>query len=108
MKPRARATRPAEIARLQAVRDASCSAEQPLQGSQKRRATELFAGWYPVEYLGDTVETLVYAARRGMRVKQIPVAMRTRLAGTPSHSPVKAMVYLFRAAAILVLATLRR
>ena len=73
-----------------------------------RRATELFARWYPVEYLGDTVETLVYAVRRGMRVTQVPVAMRTRLAGTPSHSPVKAMVYLFRAAAILVLATLRR
>jgi hypothetical protein len=36
------ADRPAEIARLQAVRDASCSAEQPLQGSQKRRAAELF------------------------------------------------------------------
>jgi hypothetical protein len=36
------ADRPAEIARLQAVRDESCSAEQPLQGSQKRRAAELF------------------------------------------------------------------
>lgn len=73
-----------------------------------RRATELFAGWYPVEYLGDTVETLVYAARRGMKVRQVPVAMRHRLAGVPSHSPMKATVYLVRAAVILVLAAVRR
>jgi glycosyltransferase involved in cell wall biosynthesis len=73
-----------------------------------RRATELFASWYPVEYLGDTVETLVYAARRGFVIRQVPVAMRTRMAGTPSHSPIKAMVYLVRAGAILVLATVRR
>jgi glycosyltransferase involved in cell wall biosynthesis len=73
-----------------------------------RRATELFASWYPVEYLGDTVETLVYAARRKMRITQIPVAMRTRMAGTPSHSPLKATIYLFRAIAILVLALIRR
>jgi glycosyltransferase involved in cell wall biosynthesis len=73
-----------------------------------RRATELFASWYPVEYLGDTVETLVYAARRKLRITQIPVAMRTRMAGTPSHSPLKATIYLFRAIAILVLALIRR
>jgi len=73
-----------------------------------RRATELFASWYPVEYLGDTVETLVYAARRGMKVRQVPVAMRRRVAGVPSHSPMKATVYLVRAAAILVLAAVRR
>ncbi|MBX6750771.1 MAG: glycosyltransferase family 2 protein [Micromonosporaceae bacterium] len=73
-----------------------------------RRAAELFASWYPVEYLGDTVETLVYAARRKLRITQIPVAMRTRMAGTPSHSPIKATIYLFRAIAILVLALIRR
>jgi glycosyltransferase involved in cell wall biosynthesis len=73
-----------------------------------RRATELFAGWYPVEYLGDTVETLVYAARHGLMIRQVPVAMRSRMAGTPSHSPIKAMVYLVRAGAILVLAAVRR
>jgi glycosyltransferase involved in cell wall biosynthesis len=73
-----------------------------------RRATELFAGWYPVEYLGDTVETLVYAARHGLMIRQVPVAMRSRMAGTPSHSPIKSMVYLVRAGAILVLAAVRR
>ena len=73
-----------------------------------RRAIELFATWYPVEYLGDTVETLIHAARRGLRIRQIPVAMRGRMAGVPSHSPVKAMVYLGRAFAIMLLALIRR
>ncbi|MBM0236461.1 glycosyltransferase family 2 protein [Micromonospora sp. ATA32] len=73
-----------------------------------RRVIEMFAGWYPVEYLGDTVETLVHTARRGYRIRQVPVAMRKRMAGTPSHSPVKAMIYLGRAFAVLTLALIRR
>lgn len=73
-----------------------------------RRAVELFARWYPVEYLGDTVETLVYAARRGVVVRQVPVAMRPRLAGLPSQSPVKATAYLARAVTILLLCLIRR
>jgi glycosyltransferase involved in cell wall biosynthesis len=73
-----------------------------------RRAIELFAQFYPVEYLGDTVETVVTACRRGLRVRQVPVAMRRRLAGTPSHSPIKATIYLGRAFTVLVLALLRR
>lgn len=73
-----------------------------------RRVIEMFAGWYPAEYLGDTVETLVHTARRGYRIRQVPVAMRRRMAGTPSHSPAKAMIYLGRAFAVLTLALIRR
>lgn len=73
-----------------------------------RRIIDMFAVWYPVEYLGDTVETLVHAARRGYRVRQVSVAMRKRMAGTPSHSPVKAMIYLGRAFTVLTLSLVRR
>ncbi|MFC3502429.1 glycosyltransferase family 2 protein [Micromonospora krabiensis] len=73
-----------------------------------RRVIEMFARWYPVEYLGDTVETLVHTARRGYKIRQVPVAMRKRMAGTPSHSPAKAMIYLGRAFAVLTLALIRR
>jgi glycosyltransferase involved in cell wall biosynthesis len=73
-----------------------------------RRTIDLFAAWYPVEYLGDTVETLVHAARRGHRVRQVPVAMRARQAGMPSHSAVKATIYLGRALTVLLLALIRR
>ena len=72
-----------------------------------RQLIELFARWYPAEYLGDTVEVLVRVCRSRYRVRQIPIAMRTRMAGTPSHSPVKATIYLFRAFIILVLALIR-
>jgi glycosyltransferase involved in cell wall biosynthesis len=72
-----------------------------------RPLIELFAGWYPAEYLGDTIETLVRVARSKYRVVQVPVAMRTRMAGTSSHSPVKATIYLFRAFVILFLALIR-
>ncbi len=73
-----------------------------------RKLTELYAYWYPVEYLGDTVETLVHAVRTGHTVRQIPVAMRVRMSGAPSHSPFKAMVYLGRAFFILLLSLVRR
>lgn len=72
-----------------------------------RRAIVLFAQHYPAEYLGDTVESLVIAARAGCRITQVPVTMRARTAGRASHSPVKAAIYLFRAVVALLLALVR-
>jgi glycosyltransferase involved in cell wall biosynthesis len=69
---------------------------------------ELYAKWYPAEYLGDTIETIVRSARLGHRIIQVPVAMRERMAGAPSHSPLKATVYLFHAVLILILSLIRR
>jgi glycosyltransferase involved in cell wall biosynthesis len=71
------------------------------------RAVELFARHYPVEYLGDTVESLVIAALAGLRVKQIAVSMRTRSTGQPSQTPFKAMAYLLRACLALAMARMR-
>jgi glycosyltransferase involved in cell wall biosynthesis len=71
------------------------------------RAIALFAEHYPAEYLGDTVEALVIAARAGLRIRQVPVAMRPRQGGEPSHRPVKAAVYLVRAFVALGFALLR-
>lgn len=73
-----------------------------------RDTIRLFAQWYPVEYLGDTVETVVRVIRLGHTVAQVPVAMRPRTAGMPSNSPVKAMIYLGRAMITLLLALNRR
>jgi glycosyltransferase involved in cell wall biosynthesis len=69
-------------------------------------AVALFAREYPPEYLGDTVESLVLAGRAGLKLSQVPVAMRPRLRGRPSQSPVRASVYLARAALVLTLAVL--
>lgn len=71
------------------------------------RAIELFADNFPAEYLGDTIEALVIAARAGLTIRQVPVSMRERQAGTPSHHPFKAAVYLVRACAAFGLAMLR-
>lgn len=68
----------------------------------------LYSTWYPAEYLGDTIETIVRSARLGHRIIQMPVAMRERMAGTPSHSPLKAAVYLMNAMLVLILSLIRR
>ncbi|TFD53387.1 glycosyltransferase family 2 protein [Cryobacterium sp. Hh11] len=71
------------------------------------RAVRLFSIHYPAEYLGDTIESLVLASRAGYLVVQVPVAMRPRAGGVPSHNPVKSAIYLARAAMALVIALWR-
>jgi glycosyltransferase involved in cell wall biosynthesis len=71
------------------------------------RAVKLFADHYPSEYLGDTIESLVIASRAGCTIRQVPVAMRPRAAGTPSHNPFKAAAYLGRVVMALVFALMR-
>ncbi|TFC11896.1 glycosyltransferase family 2 protein [Cryobacterium sp. MDB1-18-2] len=71
------------------------------------RAVRLFAEHYPAEYLGDTIEALVIAAKAGCVILQIPVAMRPRAGGKPSHNPIKAATYLARAFLALGFALVR-
>lgn len=71
-------------------------------------ALPLFARDFPEEYLGDTLESLVLAARCGLRISQVPVAMRPRLHGESSQSPARAALYLARAGVVLGLAKLRQ
>lgn len=71
------------------------------------RAVRLFAEHYPAEYLGDTIEALVIASRSGLVIRQVPVAMRARMAGSSSHNPVKAARYLARAGLALIFALIR-
>jgi glycosyltransferase involved in cell wall biosynthesis len=71
------------------------------------RAVALFARHYPAEYLGDTIEALVIASRAQLVIAQVPVAMRPRAGGVPSHNPMKAAAYLGRAGLALVFALVR-
>ncbi|GAA1530584.1 hypothetical protein GCM10009803_09190 [Microbacterium ginsengiterrae] len=71
------------------------------------RAVKLFAAEFPAEYLGDTVEALVIAARAGLKITQRPVEMRTRQAGRPSQRPFRAAIHLGRACMALALAMIR-
>ncbi|MCU1515415.1 MAG: glycosyl transferase, family 2 [Pseudarthrobacter sp.] len=67
-----------------------------------------FIDHYPAEYLGDTIDSLVVAIRSGCVITQVPVEMRPRQGGTPSHNPVKAAVYLGRSIFALLFALTRR
>jgi glycosyltransferase involved in cell wall biosynthesis len=71
------------------------------------RALGLFASSYPADYLGDTVEALVLAARAGLVVDQVDVHMRCRQGGCPSQSVLRATLYLLRAVLALGLGLIR-
>ena len=71
------------------------------------RAIELFAQHYPVEWLGDTVESLILASRQGLTISEVEVTMNERLGGLPSQSFFRAFMYTGRIFLILVLAGFR-
>lgn len=72
------------------------------------RAISLFARHYPAEYLGDTVDSLLMAARSGLTVGEVGVAMRERQGGEPSQNPLRSTLYLGRAVLALTVALTRR
>lgn len=72
------------------------------------RAITQYLDHYPAEYLGDTIDSLVVAIRSGCTVTQVPVEMRPRQGGTPSHNPVKSAVYLGRSMFALLFAMTRK
>lgn len=72
-----------------------------------RKAIDQYVRYYPAEYLGDTVDSLVSAIHAGLTVTQVPVAMRPRAAGKPSQNPLGATIYLLRAVFALSLALMR-
>ncbi len=73
-----------------------------------RAAIDQYVRYYPAEYLGDTLDSLVAAVHSGLSVTQIPVAMRPRLHGNPSQGFVGSAVYLLRSMLALGLAIARR
>ncbi|WP_323741140.1 glycosyltransferase family 2 protein [Microbacterium sp. VKM Ac-2870] len=72
-----------------------------------RRAIDQYVHYYPAEYLGDTIDSLVAALHTGLTVAQVPVAMRPRRYGRPSQGPLGSTLYLFRSVFALGLALLR-
>lgn len=71
------------------------------------RAIAQYVRYYPAEYLGDTVDSLVSAVHAGLRVTQVPVSMRPRSHGNPSQNPFGATLYLLRSTFALGLALMR-
>ena len=71
-------------------------------------AIDQYCEYFPAEYLGDTIDSLVIAVRSGLQVTQVPVAMRPRQAGKPSNNPLKSTVYLLRALFAFFISMTRR
>lgn len=57
-----------------------------------KKGIELFAGYYPQDY--PEVETIVYAVRNGLRVKEVKVNMRKRQEGKSSITAFKSLYYI--------------
>ena len=61
-----------------------------------RRTIELFARHYPQAYLADTTEALVWAARSGLQICEVPIRMRRRLAGDSATGSIKGLCHVLR------------
>jgi glycosyltransferase involved in cell wall biosynthesis len=70
-------------------------------------AIRVYAQHYPAEYLGDTLETLVIAHKAGLKIVQVPVAMRPRLGGHPSRGVFGSTIDLARACVVVMLGLVR-
>lgn len=72
------------------------------------KAVEVFAPAYPSAYLSDTVEALLIAGDRRLRVVEIPVEMRERLGGQPSSGHWRSLFHLVRVTMVVLLHRVRR
>jgi glycosyltransferase involved in cell wall biosynthesis len=62
----------------------------------RRPLLDRFALDYPVEYLGDTVEALIEAARAGADIVEHPIAMTPRAHGAGSAGSIASLWYVLR------------
>jgi glycosyltransferase involved in cell wall biosynthesis len=68
-----------------------------------RPLIESFSRSYPREFLSDTVEALLMAGYAGHRISEVPVTMRHRMAGEPSHRSFKLAYHYVRLLVVMVL-----
>ena len=68
------------------------------------RAIRIFAEEYPGEYLGDTVESLILAHKRGLSIVEVPASLKERQGGVASHLRIRSSLHVLR---VFVMVTLR-
>lgn len=71
-----------------------------------KKVISLFASNYPTEY--PEPESSVYLLKRGLKVKEVPVKMHERVAGTSSIKPLKSVYYMFSVCFSIIIASLVR
>jgi len=66
-----------------------------------RKVIELFSTYYPKDY--PEVETIVYAIKRGIKIKEISVDMNKRQGGKSSITPLKSVYYMIKVMSAILL-----
>lgn len=66
-----------------------------------KKTIRLFARYYPRDY--PEVETILYAHKRGIRIREVPVNMNQRKSGRSSITPPKAVYYMLKVTCALLL-----
>lgn len=66
-----------------------------------KKVIELFSRYYPRDY--PEVETIVYASKRGVRIKEISVDMDKRKEGKSSITPLKSVYYMLKVTCAILL-----
>lgn len=66
-----------------------------------RNVIELFSKYYPADY--PEVETIVYASKRRIKIKEVSVDMQKRQGGRSSITPIKAVYYMIKVTLAVVL-----
>lgn len=66
-----------------------------------RKAIEHFVKYYPQDY--PEVETIVYAVKNGLKVKEIMVNMNQRQGGKTSITPIKSLYYMIKVTLALII-----
>ena len=89
------------------ARSGKATVSDPTSGFRAIRSPllEAFADDFPHHYLGDTFEAILVAARRGYRIREIPVVMRARQGGRPSADLSALVQAMLRACTILLTGT---
>lgn len=59
-----------------------------------KKGIRLFANYYPKDY--PEVETIVYACKKGLKVKEVMVSMKARSGGKSSITPIKSIYYMIK------------
>ncbi len=66
-----------------------------------KKVIQLFSRYYPRDY--PEVETIVYASKRGVRIKEISVDMDKRQGGKSSITPFKSVYYMLKVTCAILL-----
>lgn len=70
-----------------------------------KEGIRIFADYYPDDY--PEVEAIVLLLRKGLRLTEIPVAMRSRSAGCSSIKPIHSLYYMVKVSLAVIMTRLR-